>query len=66
MQQETPWPYQKRTIQKSSLAETGSHEKYTGRGTFLYTYGKGPLYIGKTTFLLPIVEKSTRGDALHM
>jgi hypothetical protein len=51
---------QKRTIQKSSLAETGSHEKYTGRGTFLYTFGKEVLCTSeRQRFCYLIVEKST-------
>jgi len=57
----------KRTIQKSSLAEAGSHEKYTGRGTFLYTYGKEVLWTSeRQLFCYPIVGKIYWGDALHM
>ncbi len=39
MLQETPLLIRKEPYKKV-LAETGSHEKYTGRRTFLYTYGK--------------------------
>jgi hypothetical protein len=57
----------KRLLGLIKKAETGSHEKYTGRGTFLYTSGKEVLCTSeRQSFCYLIVGKIYWGDALHM